>query len=551
MKKHFLRASVSICLAACGAHPDELDEPVAESTGAITIPDDPLFPRQWGLRNTGQLVPWTTFEGEQTFLVAGVRGVDINMPLAWDTTQGSSDVLVGIAETEGVDIDHEDLRDQIFRNRGEIAADGIDNDGNGCVDDDRGCDFVDGDGVYDPLTDHATHVSGIAGARIKNGKGVAGVAPKVKLVPLTSEVQNETFIAAIDYAQANGIRVINCSQGSHTDAFFNPAVRAAMAAADVLFVCSGGNRGTPRLNFPSSYPGANILSVANVTNIGELSDHSTYGSDHVDIAAPGRSILSTVPGNDYLYDDGTSQAAPHVAGVAALVMKKFPNLSVVQVADRLKRTAMRMTTLNGMVGAGGMVDARAALEDVSPIQLGATSASRSIRVSWSAQPGATRYDIERDGTVVNAGAGTSHVHGGLAVDSGHIYRVRAIVGSRTGAWSHRLMAKASLMPTSEPFVLQSPHPYPNGFSQGYVVTKPGATRLRVHFSRVDALPGDVIEYLRSFQDERESIDEQISGDYPNGFWTHWLDGDRFEFQFSTDAAGTALGFSVDRIEYFR
>lgn len=106
----------------------------------------------------------------------------------------------------------------------------------------------------------------------------------------------------------------------------------------------------------------------------------SYGFDHVDIAAPGRSILSSIPDNDYGYLDGTSQAAPHVAGVAALLMNKFPNLSVAQVVDRIKRTAMRMTTLDGMVEVGGMVDAEAALRDVSATRLRAASESGVITV---------------------------------------------------------------------------------------------------------------------------------------------------------------------------
>jgi len=235
-----------------------------------------------------------------------------------------------------------------------------------------------------------------------------------------------------------------------------------------------------------------IVAIANVTNIGEISDHSSYGFDRVDIAAPGRSILSSVPGNAYDYIDGTSQAAPHVAGVAALLMKRLPNLTPAQIAARIKRTAMRMTTMTGMVEAGGMVDARAALEDVGPLQLGATSTSNSITVSWAPLAGATRYEIERDGSVVNNGAGTTHTHGVLTQDTGHIYRVRAFVGTNTGAWSHRLMAKASTMPTSDGFVRESPHPYPNDFERNYVVRKPGATRLRVHFSRIDTLPGDTV-----------------------------------------------------------
>lgn len=276
----------------------------------------------------------------------------------------------------------------------------------------------------------------------------------------------------------------------------------------------------------------------------------SYGFNHVDIAAPGRSILSSIPDNDYGYLDGTSQAAPHVAGVAALLMNKFPNLSVAQVVDRIKRTAMRMTTLDGMVEVGGMVDAEAALRDVSATRLRAASESGVITVFWDPVTGATRYEVERDGMIVNNGSATTHVHHGLLQDSGHIYRVRAFQGSSTGQWSHRLMAQASLMPTSEAVVLESPHPYPNDLSQGYTVSKPGASRLRVHFARLETLDGDTLEYLRVFQDERESIDEQLSGNYPNGIWTHWIDGDSFDFQLQTDASGRAFGFVVDRIEYF-
>ena len=552
MKKHLIFAGGALCLLGCGA-PDELagSEPTAEAVSALTIPDDPRFGEQWGLRNTGQLVLWTTFDDEQSFLVAGVPGVDVNAALAWDITQGSSDIVVGVAETGDVDVTHEDLRDQIRRNQNEIPGDGIDNDDNGCIDDDRGCDFVNQDGVAGPFfSGHGTHVAGIVAGRAQNGKGISGVAPKIKLVPLTAEVQNDTFVQAIDYAEANGIRIINCSQGSHEFEFDNPAVRAAMAASNVLFVCSGGNRGTPRLNFPSSYPGANILAVANVTNIGEISDHSSYGGDAIDIAAPGRSILSSEPGNVYDTRDGTSQAAPHVAGVAALVMKKFPSLTAAQVAERLTRTAMRMTTLSGMVRANGMVDARAALEDVGPVQPTATSAAGRVNLAWATQPGATRYDVERDGVVVNNGTATTHSHTGLGLDSGHIYRVRAVVGTSAGPWSYRLMAKASVMPTSEPYVRESPHPYPNDFDRNYLVRKPGATRLRVHVARLDSLREDRLEYFRSFQDEREGIDEGLSGNYANGFWTQWVNGDQFNFDFSSDASGTAFGFAIDRIEYF-
>ena len=431
-------------------------------------------------------------------------------------------------------MNHEDLRDQIFRNRNEIAGDGIDNDGNGCIDDDLGCDFVNQDGVHGPLlSEHATHVSGIverAGPeRIRAFRALLRRSSSFRSRP---KCRTTRSFEAIDYAEANGVRIINCSQGSSEENFFNPAVRDAMAASNVLFVCSGGNRGTPRLNFPSSYPSANILGVSNVTNIGEISDHSSYGRDHIDIAAPGRSILSSILDNDYGTIDGTSQAAPHVAGVAALVRKSFPALTAAQIADRLVRTAMRMTTMTDMVRANGIVDARAALEDVGPVQPSAMSAAGRITLSWAAQPGATRYDVERDGTVVSNGTATTHVHSGLVVNSGHIYRVRAIVGTSTGAWSYRLMAKASLMPTSEPFVRESLHPYPNDFEQTYIVRKTGGHAPARPFLTPRLAPGRHRSITCAFSWTSASRSTRhLSGSYPTGFWTHWRNEDRFNFTF--------------------
>jgi hypothetical protein len=332
--------------------------------------------------------------------------------------------------------------------------------------------------------------------------------------------------------------------------WFDPAIRDAIARSGILFVCSAGNRGTPRYNFPSSYDLPNVLAVANVDNTGELSLHSSYSDFHVDIGAPGRSILSSVFGNEYDYIDGTSQAAPHVAGVAALILKRFPNLTAPQIVDRLMRTGMRMTSLTGLVKSGAMVDALAALRDVAPIQLSASTAAGRVTLSWNAQPQATRYEVERDGVIVDNGSSTTHVHSGLALDSAHIYRVRAIQGTSTGAFSHRLLTRARPMPTTRALALATAHPYPNDFEQLYVVTQPNATRLRVHFSRVQTQTGDELTYSRSFGDGADQIDERFSGSYPIGFWTHWVNGNRFEFEFSSDAAGNDFGFAVDRIEYF-
>ena len=542
-----------VLLSACSGPIDTLDEssdgrPVGSILQATTTVDDPLFPEQWGLYNTGQAVPQPIGDDGDTLDVPGVPGVDIKITEAWDITQGSSSVLVGLAETTDVDVYHEDFHNQIWRNRDEVV-DGIDNDGNGCIDDVFGCDFMNQDGVFDPVGTHATHVAGIISARIKNGKGVVGTAPKVKLVPLTSTVKDQSFVEAIEYAKNLGVRVISISQGSPKENDFDPAVRQAMAQADILFVCSADNRATPRFNYPSSYDEPNILSVANVENTGELWRHSSYGP-HVDLAAPGTAILSTTPGDEYGYGTGTSQAAPQVAGVAALIMNKFSELSVLEVRDRILRTAMRMTTLDSWVGSAAMVDAESALRDVGPLKLSATTAPGSVKLRWYGDLEATRYEVERDGVVVDNGASTTHKHAGLVVDSGHIYRVRAFHGSRTQPWSHRLFAKATRMPRSQAWFEASPHPYPNDFSEHYTVHKSGASRLRVHFSRLTSLPGDILEYERNFEFE-ETVGEDLYGDYPDGFWTHWVDGDTFDFDFTSDSSNTAYGFEIDRIEYFK
>lgn len=538
----------SVLFAACSGAPDD-DAWDVETLGtqqeSLTIPSDPLFGEQWALRNTGQLVPWTSSDGDVT-LLPGVPGIDINVTPAWDITQGSSAVKVGMAEIGDVDITHEDLVDQIFVNMAEIPNDGRDNDNNGCIDDVRGCDFTNGDGMND-FSSHATHVSGIVAARMNNGKGMAGVAPKIKLVPLTSQANEPSFINAIAYAKKMGIRIINCSQGGWESEWNVPAVAEAMRTSGILFVCSGGNRGTPRFNYPSSYAIPNLLAVANIDNAGELSEFSSYGAPYVDIAAPGRAVLSSEVDNDYANRNGTSQAAPHVAGVAALLMNKFPALTAEQVAERIVRTAARLPSLTGMVRANGMVDAYAALTDVSPIILSARSEAGRVILSWTAQAGASRYELERDGAIFNAGTSLSHTHSGLTIDSNHIYRVRAVTAAGTQLFSHRFIIRASASPTEQAFVRQTSHPYANNVFQTYPVEIRNAKRIRVHFTRLETQDGDALTYLKGFSNG-EVTDESLSGNYSSGFWTHWFRGN-FQFEFLSNASGTAYGFATDKVQY--
>jgi len=535
-----------------GKPTSEDNEPLVRVMGAVTIPSDPLFPAQWGLLNTGQVVEQEVDDEILTFV--GIPGIDINATRAWDITQGSSAVIVAIIEQSDLDLTHEDLRDQVLA--GGCGA--------------EGCDFIDRDGMNGPFVGHGNHVAGIIAARKDNNRGGVGAAPKIKILPLRAKANDNTIIAAIAHARSKGARIVNLSQGSEGGEeaafdgnYYNPAVLAAMrAASDVLFVCSAGNNGTARYNFPSSYDAPNILAVANVDPRGELSVRSNYNEVTVDIAAPGLGIRSTLLDNQYGDLSGTSMAAGFVSGTAALLMNKFPTLTVTQVIDRLKRTGMKLASLRGLVGSGAMVDAFAALTDVAPIaNFNATSVPGAVTLTWDRVSGATRYDVERDGVVVNNGTSNRFVHSGLTVGSAHFYRVRAVVGSTAQLWSRRWMKLAERDPVAETLspAVQSPHPYPNGVDELRVpFTRPNAVKIRIHFARLDmqgsfdtGYNNDYVRYCSAFEpgcDEGET--NHFFGDYSAGFWTHWAPTP-FSFWFHSDDTINDYGYLVDRIEYLQ
>ncbi len=278
------------------------------------LPEDKGFNEQWALRNVSQ-----TMNG-----IAGVEGVDIDAVSAWDITIGSEDIVVGIIDT-GIDIKHLDLKESIYININEIADNGIDDDGNGFIDDINGYDFINEDNsVYDSSSNdkHGTHIAGIIAANL-NEEGVVGIAPKVKILPL--KVINGTYgytsdvIEAIEYARTMGIRIVNCSWGGSD---YNTILRDIMNESGILFVCASGNSGrdvslTPI--YPANFNIDNIISVASINNMGNLSSFSNYGLG-VDVAAPGEDIISTLPDDTYGYMSGTSMATPYVTGIASLLL---------------------------------------------------------------------------------------------------------------------------------------------------------------------------------------------------------------------------------------
>jgi subtilisin family serine protease len=267
--------------------------------------DEPRFRDLWGLHNSGQVIEGST----------GTSNVDVNGLEASKVTQGNPNLVVAVID-DGVDFSHPDLAGRQWRNPGESGSgketNGIDDDGNGKVDDANGWDVCHQDKtVHDPGDDsHGTHVAGTIAASV-NGQGVVGVAPNVKIMALkflsatgTGTGCNSTSgaIQAIQYAKSKGAKISNNSWGGGG---YSQALKDAIDASGSLFIAAAGNGGADSVGdnndtspmYPASYNSANILSVAAVNNKGSLGGFSNYGATTVDISAPGVSVLSAVPAN--------------------------------------------------------------------------------------------------------------------------------------------------------------------------------------------------------------------------------------------------------------
>jgi subtilisin family serine protease len=274
---------------------------------ATATPDDPRFGagELWGLHNTGQS--------------GGVADADIDAPEAWNTTTGSSSVVVAVVDT-GVAYDHPDLAPNIWANPGETPGDSIDNDGNGKVDDHRGWDFIGNDNDPRDLNAHGTHVAGTIGAKGNNTTGVVGVNWNVKLMPVRvlgpQGGTNETVTNGFAYAVQEGAKVVNASLGG--GGFSQPMKDVIdAAAATTLFVVAAGNDGTNNEStpqYPCNYTSANLVCVAATTRTDARSDFSNFGATSVDLGAPGSEIVSTWLAYDSRFTDGFETATGWVQG---------------------------------------------------------------------------------------------------------------------------------------------------------------------------------------------------------------------------------------------
>ncbi len=342
---------------------------------------DPLVGKQWGMLDMGAVQAWAQAKNNKT-------------------------IIVGIIDS-GVDYTHPDLMANMWKNPGETGMDaqgknrannGIDDDRNGYVDDVVGYDFVDNDPLpFDksaPIWQvalmgrnpgHGTHCAGNIAAKGNNGIGISGVAPNAQIMALRfisdkGSGTTSAAIKAIRYGVDNGAKILNNSWGSTgedpKEAIENKALQEAIQYAEskgVLFIVAAGNgingKGydndtskTPA--YPASYAISNIISVAAIDSQNQLGSFSNYGAKTVHIGAPGVKIFSTVVGAKYSDQpipflatwDGTSMAAPHVSGAAALYWAQYPNKTMSEVKEAIIKSAIAIPALQGKTVSGGKLN---------------------------------------------------------------------------------------------------------------------------------------------------------------------------------------------------
>jgi Tol biopolymer transport system component/subtilisin family serine protease len=416
-------ADTSDSIAALRARPDVIYAEPNFIRKAFVAPNDPRYPEMWGLNNTGQPA---TFAGNP-----GTPGNDIRAEQAWAIITGSHSVVVGVIDT-GIDINHVDLQNNIWTNPGEIAGNGVDDDGNGLIDDIHGWDFAHNDAsvfdytepTYPPsnsytgdFDDHGTHVAGTIGAVGNNAIGVTGVNWQVSLMSLKFLTEDGSgssldLLKALGYAKTMkqlwvssggtkgaNIRVLNNSYGGI--AFSQSELTAIRELSDlgILFVVAAGNEDV--LNdlypvYPSSYLSPNLISVAASGGGGIKANFSNWGEGTVNVTAPGEHILSTTPKNTYDFASGTSMSAPHVSGTAALVCALEPNITLPELRSVMMYsgyTAPWQGINVFQISTGRAVDAGRALQSVSSTDADVTAPGPITNLSAQIQDPFPQYRL--------------------------------------------------------------------------------------------------------------------------------------------------------------
>ena len=359
-------------------------------------PNDSSFGALWGLRNIGQTVNGST----------GTAGADISAPQAWDVTTGSTANVVGVIDT-GVDYRHPDLAANMWsapRAFSVVVGGLVIN----CAAGSHGFNAI--NNTCDPMDDHyhGTHVAGTIGAVGNNGVGITGVSWVTSMMGLKflgsgGSGSTADAIKAIEFAiqakatlgTAANVRILSNSWGGggYSQALKNQI--DAAATAEMLFVAAAGNSSLNTdtyPHYPSSYPSTNVIGVAATTNRDQRASFSNYGHNSVDLAAPGQTIVSTMPNNGYASLNGTSMATPHVSGAAALMLAACP-MTTVALKAALLGSVEPLASLNGITSTGGRLDVNAAVRTCTPPSLLVDGESGAITV----QGGSTIAVDVRDG----------------------------------------------------------------------------------------------------------------------------------------------------------
>lgn len=338
----------------------ELLGPVYKEDSATPF-NDPKVSKVWSFKNSEQ------------------NGISVSRAYANRRSSPKEQIIVAVVDT-GVDYNHEDLKDVMWVNEAEKnGVAGVDDDGNGYVDDIHGINTLsrdsNGNATGDPRDTHShgTHVSGTIGAKQNNNVGIAGIASNVKImairtVPNSGDETDVDVVESFIYAATNGARVINCSFGKAVNEggmIVSEAIDFIGKEYGTLVVAAAGNSSRnidTRLTYPASFENETLLVVASTTSRGSMSYFSNYGLKNVDVAAPGSSIYSTTPNNRYSSMSGTSMASPTTAGVAAEVLANNPDLTAKELKEVLMNTVIKVGSFARKMGSGGRVDLEKSLQ---------------------------------------------------------------------------------------------------------------------------------------------------------------------------------------------
>lgn len=306
-----------------------------------------------------------------SFNPASEQGISINKAYISPLNLKKLDVIVAVVDT-GVDYTHEDLENTMWVNKKEIAGNGVDDDGNGYIDDIHGIDTIDKDS--DPADGHyhGTHVAGTIGAEQNNRIGISGIASTAKImavraVPSNGDETDANVVESFLYAAKNGAKIINCSFGkTHNEGgmIVSETIKHIGETYGALVIAAAGNDSNwmakhnidKNKKYPASFENDHLLVIAASQKRGDLASFSNVGLKNVDLAAPGHKIYSTVVNNKYQFLSGTSMASPTTAGVAAEVLAQFPKLTPLELKKVLMDSVVKVKVFKQYMVSGGRVD---------------------------------------------------------------------------------------------------------------------------------------------------------------------------------------------------